>query len=285
MTIHAMIKKITCIIVLFSSVALMGQDLTAIENNIKKLNGAEIQAEWEAINTYDQSIRERSKFDSNADITNLYKVALMVHYHGYPTNKAMDYPGYVTPWVVWIHCPSTALAQYTFPIILKGRDLQQLPEGRFPNYFVGGLLLHIYGLDMEFDADFHTNGVSPIARMLYRLEEERHEIKLNKLKKLTEEALAINKLDVKAELGKWSIEQHGTIVTFSIAKLKKDIYLMRQNDGGAPMYSKLRLKNKNLDYLDFEEGYGHYHLENKDGDLVLKDHTDTTIKILKQIKI
>lgn len=276
-----MFKKITLLLLIITSGVVMAQDLDQIEKDIRGLSGDAVQKEWEAISTSDQSTREAEKFDSDADIINLYKVVLMEHYHGYPTNKLYGYPAYTTPWVVWIHCPNTALAQYTFPIILKGRDLQQLPEDRFPNYFVGGLLLHIYGLDMEFDTDFHTNGVSPIARMLYRLEEERHEINLDKLKKLTGEALAINKQDVTAELGKWSIQQHGTIVTFSIAKLKKDFYLMRQNNGGSPMYSKLRLKNENLDYLDFEEGYGHYHLENKDGDLLLKDHKDTTIKILK----
>lgn len=280
-----MLKKITCVLMLLFSVAMMSQDLDKIEKKIKALNGDAVQKEWEAINVSDQSMRDEGHFNSDADIINLYKVVLLVHYHGYPTNKEQGYPAYVTPWVVWVHCPSTALEQYTFPIILKGRDSQQLPEGMFPNYFVGGLLLHIYGLDMEFDTDFHTNGLSPIGRMLYRLEEERHEVNLAKVKELTQEALGLDKQDLMVELGNWTTVQHENTLTFTIVKIRNDFYFKKQKNGGSPGYSKLLLKNNNLSYIDFAEGYGHYHLENSNEGLLVKDHTGITVKVLKPVKV
>lgn len=271
-------KKICLLVLLISSYTVVGQNLNKIEKQIKRLTGDAIKQEWEAIINLDQAIRERQEYSAKQDIINCYKVVLMEHYHGYPTNK-YGYPAYTTPWVVGVHCPSAAMAQYMFPIILKGRDLQQLPEDRFPDYFVGGLLLKIYGLDMVYDMDFHTNGFSPITRFTYRLEEERHEIDLKEMKKLTKEALAIEKHTPKNEIGKWSIIQHETTSTYSIAQYKHDYYL-KINDS----YRKLKPKDKNLDYFDFVEGYGHYHLVISNGRLLMQDPRNNTIKTLEPIK-
>lgn len=262
---------------------MLGQNLSKIEKEIKALSGDAVKQEWEAIINLDQEIREPGKFNSKADIINCYKMVLMEHYHGYPTNKLYGYPAYTTPWVVWIHCPSPTLAQYIFPIILKGRDLGQLPDDRFPDYFVGSLLLQIYGLDMVYDADFYPNGISPITRFTYRLEEERHEIDLKEVKRITKEALAFEKHKPEEQIGKWSIVQHDNTSTFSITKLKRDYYL-KLNVNGGDSYRKLKPKDKNLDYFDFVEGYGQYHLVIKDGKLLLQNPQDTTIKTLEPVK-
>jgi len=283
-----MIKKSIIIIFLFTSVVMMGQNLNHIEKEIKHLKDDAIKQQWESIINADQQLREEGKFDAEADIINFYTMVLMEHYHGYPSNAKYGYPAYTTPWVVWVHCPSNALAQYAFPIILKGRDMQQLPEGRFPDYFVGGLLSQIYGLDMTYDMDFHTNGISPISRFLYRLEEQRHEIDLSELKKLAKKALKLEKQkkQIKVEIGKWEIVQHDTKNTFSISLYNGRLYLKKQIEGLSDFtLSEIKPDENNKDRYEFTEGYGHYHLVQKEGNLLLQDHTDTTVKTLKPVKI
>jgi len=282
-----MLRQITTAFFIFFSAAMLGQDFKKIEKNIKNLKGDNIEKYWTALHKADQQLREEGKFNAEADIINFYTMVLMEHYHGYPTNAAYGYPAYTTPWVVWVHCPSTALAQYAFPIILKGRDMQQLPEGFFPDYFVGGLLLHIYGLDMVYDMDFHTNGVSPVSRFLYRLEEQRHEIDLSELKRLTQDALKLEKQrrQMKVEIGKWEIVQHDTKTTFSISLYNGSMYLIKQIEG-FPNFTLREIKavEGNTNRFEFVEGYGHYHLLCKDGDLLLQDHTDAIVKTLKPVK-
>ena len=169
-----MLKIITAVLI-FCSVTMMGQNFRKIEKEIKALSGENIKDYWVALHNLDQEIAGGDSKDAQKNtIINLYKTAAMIHYHGYPVVQVYDNPAYTTPWLTWIHCSSAALKQYTFPIILEGRDKQQLPGTFFPDYFVGGMILDNYGLDMVYDLDFHAGGISPVARLLYKFEEDRH---------------------------------------------------------------------------------------------------------------
>ncbi|PZR18186.1 MAG: hypothetical protein DI539_16830 [Flavobacterium psychrophilum] len=199
-----MLKQITTAFFLLCSVLVTGQDFKKIEEEIKSLSGDEIKEYWIALNQVDQTITTdyNPKFYER-NIVNLYKTAALIKYHGYPVVKEYGYPAYVTPWLAWVHCASASLKHYTFPIILEGRDKQQLADGQFPDYFVGGFISQNYGLDMVYDKDFYTDDISPITRFLYRMEEDRHEIDLKELQRLSEEAIKLLYPQSVMEIGKW----------------------------------------------------------------------------------
>ena len=142
-SVAAIFALVTAFAVAQPAAAQYGMD--KIEAEIKNMQSSGVKAYWENLNKADQDAISNNKLDNKTAALNLYKVVLMVHHHGYPTSGEHGYPAYTTPWLVWTHCRAVGLKQYTFGMIQYGKMLGQLPNDRYPNYFVGGWLLDLYG--------------------------------------------------------------------------------------------------------------------------------------------
>jgi hypothetical protein len=262
---------------------MMGQDFKKIENEIKSLSGDKIEKYWIALHDLDQENAIANKDESRkVAIVNLFKTAALIKYHGYPVIQKYNDPAPRTPWAAWIHCPSGALKQYTFPIILEGRDKGQLPATFFPDYFVGGFILDNYGMDMVYDEDFFTNGISPVTRFLHKMEEDRHEINLEELQLLSEDAIKLLSPETIMEIGRWEMLQNDEKTYFRIRKIKKDFYLEFNIEKGRKHYSLLKFTGNNT--YEFIDGYGFYTLT-VDKTLQFRDHTGKVVKTLQPVKI
>lgn len=274
----------TVFIIFFSmaSVAVYGNiNIESLKSEIKRLSTKEeVTNYWLALHESDQlNSSSAEKYNDSVGVVNLYKATLLIHYHGYPIQADYGYPAYVTPWLVWVHCPSAAMAQYTFPMILQGRDLGQLPEGMFPNYFVGGFLLHLYNQDMQFDTSFNHNTPSIINTTLKQLEDEKHVIKPAKVKRLAKEYLAVSTAEVEQKLGSWKFLQHDDISEYSIVKLKnRGWYLRCCSEEG---FFRPLQTDKKLQKYRFEDGFDMFNLVIVDDRLTIQ-HTDGTILKISQ---
>lgn len=201
-----------------------------IENEIKQLhNKTEIENYWLKVHELDQNNNNGSNnYDEKIDLLNLYKVTILINSFGYPT-KEFKYPIYTTPWVVWTHCDNNSLKKYTFPIILEGKKLKQIPQEFFPNYFVGGFLSCCYGFDMEFDNSFDTNDRKVLETTLEYFNNSKKTVKPNKVQSIICEFLKITKLSVKKNLGTWSFIQHKNRTDFNIKQLDNGNWYLTTN--------------------------------------------------------
>ena len=253
-----MVKKIfTILFFIISSSVFCQSEFEKIRKEIEGLNGAPaIENYWVNIFTNDQLNNGggTDPHDDSLDVLNLFRVSLMIEKFDYPTIGEYNYPANMVPWIVWSHCPATSLKRYTFPYVVKAKELNQLPEGFFPNYFVGGFLLNSYGLDMEFDGSFNSGTESIITIALQHLVKDAGTIDPQKVEKMAQAYLLDAQLPIKKELGEWTTVQHDNITYFKIVQLQNNNwYLSSRTDKTTPVLKKA-LVSKKLKRFDLEEG-------------------------------
>ena len=269
-------KRVLTLLLLLSLSANAQYGMDKIEAEIKNMQSAGVKAYWTALHNADQTAVSNNTLDNKTAALNLYKVVLMVHHHGYPTSSDYGYPAYTTPWLVWTHCRAVGLKQYTFGMIMYGKMLGQLPDDRYPNYFVGGWLSDLYGLDMEFDPDFHKNG-NIIQKTLNRFDGQAADPEV--LRDLVKGYIAMVAMPTGKTLGTWVIKQHDTSNHFTIVQLTDgNWYLQTRNENG-PTTIRPLMGDANLKYFEFTEGFGDFHLVIKDNKLELRDKKDELVKV------
>lgn len=260
-----MVKKIfTILFFIISSSVFCQSELEGIKKEVKNLQGTlAIGNYWDYIYTSDQQNNGEGTVlhDPKVDVLNLYRVTLMIDRFGYPTMAAYNYPNNMVPWLVWTHCPATALKQYTFPIILKGKELGQLPEGFFPNYFVGGFLLNAYGQDMEFDQSFGEGTASIIATALQHFEKTAGKIDSQKVAAKATAYLVESQLLIQKELGQWRMVQLDNTTYFKIVQLQNNNwYLSIKGQHTEPVLHRVLPDLKRMQFKP-SEGFGLFYFE------------------------
>lgn len=270
-----MLKTIATILFLsFINMAFGQMEFETIEKEINSLKTKEqINDYWIKLHKIDQDNAGSPNPDAIIPAYNLYAVSLLIEKFGYPTSAAFGYPSYVVPWLVWIHNVSAELNVYTFPILIKGKELNQLPDGRYPNYFVGGFLLYNYGFDMEFDPDLNTGDNAIILKYQALFEKANHTVDPNKVLLIAKEYIQTLNYSDKNILGPWMFMEHGTKKTFSI--MKRDDYkwyLKTQLEGQSAMYQCIKATDKNLKKFEYSSGFNMFHLTISDNNkLQLRD--------------
>lgn len=264
----------TILFLLFLSTA-FGQDrfekLRIQISNLK--TPEEIKNFWGTINQLDQDPSASDTPDVTLPLYNLYAVSLLIEKFGYPTNSEYDYPAYTTPWLVWTHTGVPELEEYTFPIILKGKELNQLPSDRYPNYFVGGFLLRNYGFDMEFDPDLNNGDNAIILECQALFEKANHKVDPNKVLSLVKQHIKTLNYKDKNTLGTWTFLEQGIKKAFSIVKRDdNEWYLKTQLKGQPALYQRIKNTDKNLKKFEYLSGFNMFHLTIGDGNkLQLRD--------------
>lgn len=265
---------------LFISLPVMAKpDWRAMEKEIKNLPAAKVGDYWVALHIADQDNNDGDDGDEELDVINLYKVVLMVHYHGYPTSQQYGYPAYVTPWIAWSHCQSARLKQYTFPMILQGKALGQLPENLYPNYFISGYLLDTYGLDMEFDKSF-DEGRDIISEALKIMEDDNHKIDPAVVQKMAEEWISSLNEEYKGSQFKysWLFLQHQNNNYFSFIQAKDGLILLTRQEEGIGLPHRLVFHGK--DEYEVEGGLGLFRLRIRNGQLqFISTKTGNVVKL------
>jgi hypothetical protein len=273
-------RKLFALLLLISVTAKAQESLETIEATIKNLPAAEIGAWWVALYKSDQDNNGGEVLYSEAtDAVNLYKSVLMVYYHGYPTVKQYGYPAYTAPWLTWTHCNGAGLKQYTFSLILKGKELGQLPNDRFPNYFVGGWLLDLYGLDMEFDPGFNRGTGTMIDTSLQPLTGNANPIKTVELKTLVTAYLTMLALQPQRTLGDWVFMQYEEPNTFSIVQLTDGNWYLFTRTGEYNRNRRLMKADAILKRFDFVDGFGAFYLVVESGKLEIRDKEEKVVRI------
>lgn len=156
-----------------------------------------------------------------------------------------------------------------FSDTVGGKALGQLPDDRYPNYFVGGFLLDVYGLDMEFDTSFNEGG-NIIAEAQKILEADTHKIRIRKLQKLAEDWLEdlviAKKIDFDAN--NWNIKQHGSNNYYAIKKISGgDLYLITRQESS--FIVPHRLTALNINEFSLADGLGLFKIKiGEDGRLL-----------------
>ena len=143
-------KKVTVLIVLLLCLVFHSNaqiDTVKINSEIVLLtNDSLVQDYWNRIYKTDQKFRG-AEYNDTIDHLNLYKVITMLEKFDYPQKKKFGFQASSAPWIVWSHNPCNALKEKTFGIIVLADSIKEIPQGLFPDYFVGGLLRAKYGFD------------------------------------------------------------------------------------------------------------------------------------------
>ncbi|MNJ95016.1 hypothetical protein D3C87_127200 [compost metagenome] len=270
-----MYKTIATILFLIFFNPAFGQDrFEKLQTQISNLKTPEeIEAFWLTINQLDQDPSASATPDVTLPLYNLYAVSLLIEKFGYPTNSQYGYPIYTTPWLVWTHTGIPELEQYTFPIILKGKDLNELPPDRYPNYFVGGFLLGNYGFDMEFDPDLNTGDNAVILSCQRMLEKANHTVDPSKVLSMIRQYIKTLSYKEKQTLGPWTFMEHGAKKTFSIVKRDdNEWYLKTQLEGRSAVYRRIKNTDKSLKKFEYLSGFKMFYLTVSDNNkLQLRD--------------
>lgn len=268
-------KSIATILFLVFLNTAFGQDrFEKLRIQISNLKTPEqIKEFWITINQLDQDPSPIDTPDVTLSLYNLYAASLLIEKFGYPTSSEYEYPAYVTPWLVWTHTGIPELEEYTFPIILKGKELNQLPPDRYPNYFVGGFLFRNYGFDMEFDPDLNNGDNAIILECKTLFEKANHTVDPNKVLSLVKQHIKTLNYKDKNTLGTWTFLEHGAKKTFSIVKRDdNEWYLKTQLEGKSAMYQRIKTTDKKLKKFEYPSGFNMFHLTiNSDNKLQLRD--------------
>lgn len=268
-------KTIATILFLVFLNTAFGQDrFEKLRIQINNLTTPEqIKSFWLTINQLDQDPSASDTPDVTLPLYNLYAVSLLLEKFGYPTNSEYDYPAYTTPRLVWTHTGVPELEEYTFPIILKGKELNQLPPNRYPNYFVGGFLLLNYGFDMEFDPDLNNGDNAIILECKTLFEKANHTVDPNKVLSLVKQHIKTLNYKDKSTLGTWTFLEHDVKKTFNIVKRDdNEWYLKTQLEGESAMYQRIKTTDKSLKKFEYPSGFNMFHLTiSKDNKLQLRD--------------
>ena len=262
----------------FSNSAYSKTEFEIIEKEIKQLhNKTEIEKYWLKVHESDQINNSGiSSYEEKIDLLNLYKVTILIDRFGYPT-KELEYPAYNTPWLVWSHCDNNSLLKYTFPIILEGKKLKQIPQEFYPNYFIGGFLLCTYGFDMEFDNSFNMTEKKVLETTFEYFNNSKTTIKPNKVKNIISDFLKISNLSIKSNLGTWSFIQHKNKIEFNIKQLENgNWYLSTKLENG---FETLRCLIKNNDNYKVENSFDLFYFKvNVNNKLEIIDSNNNIIK-------
>lgn len=244
-----------------------------MQNEVQNIQTANTEkAYWEQLYNKDQTYRHE-KADDIIDNKNLLQVVALYNERGYP-KKAFGFKALTAPWIIWTHNMSFEAKREAFPLILRGHQLNRIPPGLFPDYFLEGLFLAKYGREYQ---------------GAYTLENLKDQLNLNtsdkidieKVKKGLEESFRFRKKQVLHYIGKWQKtgqDKDTTQVSIQVRADQKIYYVEEYLDGSYnPQEIKPRTNYQHT--FDFKESlYKNYLRINKNGHLHLYNTHDSLLR-------